>query len=237
MANLAKARFHKADLENVDFAEDCNWLKSKGFLEHLFGPNTRTYEEECRENLSLKQLEDIYRNLRLSMKRHGKHSEAGDFHYREMECRKESMRKERFSLSCLKSIGYSFLKCTCGYGETPGRVIIVSLLVISTASLFFMFNGISIEKNTPEEYTVDYDLIEVYNAFANHDMPSVSLIVKVIEDFGQCFYHSVVTFTTLGYGDIHPIGLVSKSVACFESFLGALFMALFVLVISHKVRA
>ena len=34
------------------------------------------------------------------------------------------------------------------------------------------------------------------------------------------FYFSVVTFSTLGYGDLHPIGMLGKSLACLEVFLG-----------------
>jgi uncharacterized protein YjbI with pentapeptide repeats len=234
-ANLTEARFQKADLENVNFI-DCNWPKSKSLFRRIFGPNTCIYEEKHMkdENLSFKQLEAIYRNLKLSMQRHGHHSESGEFFYREMECRKEVMREKKYSLNRFKSYGYSFLKYTCGYGETPDRVISTSLLIIIVAALLFMFNGISIEKNAFERYTVDHDLIEIYNAINNHDLPSISSILKNLEDFFQCFYHSVVTFTTLGYGDIHPIGILSKSIACLESFLGALFMALFVLVLGRK---
>jgi hypothetical protein len=39
----------------------------------------------------------------------------------------------------------------------------------------------------------------------------------------------VVTFTTLGYGDIHPVGY-SHYVASVEALTGAFFMALFVVV-------
>ena len=42
-----------------------------------------------------------------------------------------------------------------------------------------------------------------------------------------CFYFSGVTFTTLGYGDIKPQGLV-RYVAMMEAGLGAFLMALFV---------
>ena len=43
--------------------------------------------------------------------------------------------------------------------------------------------------------------------------------------------NSVVTFTTLGYGDIHPLGY-SRLVASIEAFIGVLFMALFVVLMN-----
>jgi hypothetical protein len=44
----------------------------------------------------------------------------------------------------------------------------------------------------------------------------------------------VVTFTTLGYGDIHPLGFSSHAIAFSEAFIGAFFIALFVVVFARK---
>jgi hypothetical protein len=51
--------------------------------------------------------------------------------------------------------------------------------------------------------------------------------------FGTCLYYSVVTFTTLGYGDITPIGW-SRLFAAFEAFTGSFTIALFVVVFVKK---
>ncbi len=50
---------------------------------------------------------------------------------------------------------------------------------------------------------------------------------KIITDSSSCFYFSVVTFTTLGYGDLQPIG-VARKVAAFEAFVGYLSMGLII---------
>ena len=208
-ADLTKAKFHRVALENVAFI-DCKWPKKI---------HEETNMED--ENLSFKELETIYRNLKQNMQRHGDYSKAGDFHYREMECRKKAMREKRSSLNWFKSFGYSILKYTCGYGEKPERVIGVSLLIVLVVALFFMYNGIAMGENTSEERVINYDL--------PLSLPSS----QAIKDFEQCLYCSFVTFTTLGYGDIHPIGF-SKVVACVESFSGAFFIALFVVVFVRK---
>ncbi len=46
-------------------------------------------------------------------------------------------------------------------------------------------------------------------------------------------YFSVVTFTTLGYGDISPLGF-ARFIAAFEAFMGSFTMALFVVVFVKK---
>lgn len=51
--------------------------------------------------------------------------------------------------------------------------------------------------------------------------------------FFDCLYYSVVTFTTLGYGDFIPIGL-SRLVAATEAFTGSFTIALFVVVFVKK---
>ena len=46
-------------------------------------------------------------------------------------------------------------------------------------------------------------------------------------------YYSLVTFTTLGYGDMHPTGWL-KALSALEALTGAVFMALIVAVIARK---
>ncbi|PUZ92369.1 potassium transporter Kef, partial [Vibrio vulnificus] len=52
-------------------------------------------------------------------------------------------------------------------------------------------------------------------------------------EFLNAVYFSVVTFTTLGYGDISPVGL-ARFIAALEAFLGSFTMALFVVVFVKK---
>lgn len=51
---------------------------------------------------------------------------------------------------------------------------------------------------------------------------------------GQSFYFSIVTFTTLGFGDLWPISSVGRVLAGLEASLGGITMALSVLVIGRK---
>ncbi|WP_456396212.1 potassium channel family protein [Thermococcus sp.] len=51
--------------------------------------------------------------------------------------------------------------------------------------------------------------------------------------FANALYYSLVTFTTLGYGDMHPTGWL-KALSAIEALTGAVFMALIVAVIARK---
>lgn len=44
--------------------------------------------------------------------------------------------------------------------------------------------------------------------------------------FWQCFFFSLQTYTTVGYGGLHPVGIMANSMAGFEAFLGLMTFAL-----------
>ena len=194
-ANLRKAKFHRAYLDNVVFA-DCKWPK-------------RIYEEVHMkdERLSYKELETIYRNLKQNMQRHGDYLKAGEFYYREMECRKKDMRKKKLSFDAIKSLGYSLLKYTCGYGEKPERTVVLSIISVFGFALIY---GIT----ECLRYTVPN--------------PCLSQQIK------DSIYFSFVTFTTLGLGDIRPLNDLGKFLICCEAVIGAFLIALFVVVFARK---
>lgn len=213
-ADLVKAKFHGAELENVAFI-DCVWPEKQIIYEELHMDD---------ERLCFRDLETIYRNLKQNMQHYGDYSAAGEFYFREMECRKESMKKKRFSANWFKSFGYSLLKYTCGYGEKPFLVIRSSLLIIALGAILFFFCGVA---------RTGTDVPQERDSVIDYSLDSLSLNKTTLLDFGYCIYYSVVTFTTLGYGDIHPLGL-SHIFASLEAFTGAFFMALFVLVFGRK---
>ena len=45
---------------------------------------------------------------------------------------------------------------------------------------------------------------------------------------GELVYFSFVTLTTLGYGDVVPVGYMARSLALFEAVAGSLFIAIFI---------
>jgi len=100
-------------------------------------------------------------------------------------------------------IGLSFSHILWGHGERPFRALFAAILVVIISSLF---------------YTIGF-------------LKEGEIIFR--PDFLQSIYFSVVTFTTVGYGDFSPIGF-NKVIAIIESFSGLFIIPLFIIGLSRK---
>ncbi|MDC7127370.1 MAG: potassium channel family protein, partial [Spirochaetales bacterium] len=59
--------------------------------------------------------------------------------------------------------------------------------------------------------------------------------LHILKYLGENFYFSLITFTTIGYGDIKPVGWLIQAIAGIEGLLGALLMSLFLVTAAKKV--
>ena len=109
------------------------------------------------------------------------------------------------------------------YGSSPGRVLLTSLLVISVAAVLFPLTG-GIQEVRGEK-VITYTL----------DDPTTAPQWWIARVLFKSFYFSVVTFATLGYGDIQPIGTWARTIAGVETILGTLLSALLVFVLARIV--
>jgi hypothetical protein len=155
------------------------------------------------------QSEEIYRNLRKSAEADGLASFAGYCTLKELTMRRKQF--PRYSSQRLKS---KLVDLFCGYGEKPANVISFSMSLIFISALFFYAFGIEGDNGI-----IQFNLNSSFQE-------NVSALLSSI-------YFSVVTFTTLGYGDIHPIG-ISRVVATIEAFVGSFALALYVVVFVTK---
>jgi len=57
--------------------------------------------------------------------------------------------------------------------------------------------------------------------------------INLLHSVLECLYFSVVTATTLGYGDLHPVGW-GKAIASAEAIFGMFMWAVFLAVFSRK---
>jgi hypothetical protein len=154
------------------------------------------------------QAEEICRNIRNVASNQGLVDMAGHFFYKEM-----TMRRKQHSIWSLKRWVSKFVDITCGYGERPMNVILFSLAIILVSAIAFFLFGVS-------EQGEMFKWNQVSSQGFAHDILT-------------CLYYSVVTFTTLGYGDIVPIG-ISRLFAALEAFTGSFTLALFVVVFVKK---
>lgn len=109
------------------------------------------------------------------------------------------------------------------YGDSPFRILGSALVVIVVFALLFPLTG-GIQEIQGER-TLTYSI-------ENPEDAPQWWIGRVLL---RSVYFSIVTFTTLGYGDIQPIGLVARLLAGFEALLGALLAALLVFVLARIV--
>jgi len=103
-----------------------------------------------------------------------------------------------------------FMDWTCGYGEKPLWVIrTAAIVILGIAILYWLSGGIVLR-------------------------PGAGITIRE-PGFLDSVYFSVVTFTTLGYGDWHPDpNHWIRYFAMAEAFTGAFMMALFVLCFARK---
>jgi len=101
---------------------------------------------------------------------------------------------------------FIFQKFLHGYGERPFNVAGFALFIILFFSVMFSVFGIE-EQGNP----------------------------ALVHHYWTCLYYSVVTFTTLGYGDFHPIG-GTRILAAAEALMGVFLMALFVVTFARRWR-
>lgn len=101
---------------------------------------------------------------------------------------------------------FDFLsKYLIGYGEKPIKLLLISFSIISLFAFIYLFTGMK---------TMDYGLIKVN--LLNNTYSFYELITFYMESW----YFSMITFSTVGYGDIIAFGLLGKMLVCIEVFLG-----------------
>jgi len=209
-ANLTQCYFWDSNIERVDLTGS-KWDRNIKKEIIIF--------EEIEARLPSKVLEDIYRRLKQSYQKNGVYSLAGEFYYREMECLRKQLK--RFQ-KLFWSIAFKRL---CGYGEKPFNVIGYSFLIIIVFAVIFYYNGIIFYENNVSNILINHDLLDFFHVNFT--------INQSIKDFLLCLYTSVITFTTLGYGDVHPIGW-SRFFASVEAGIGIFMTALFIFVFTRK---
>ncbi len=215
-ANLSNSNLHCANLS------DCNLLgvNFKGCrLEKVIWGETvlqasmarghRENTEGCSNIELYEEAEEVARNIRKSCEAQGLFDIAGSFFHKEMVFRRHQLPRRSLSRGLSKGVDL-----VSGYGEKPGRIVLFSTAFIFLCSLFYFFSGLS-SSGQPVGFDGSKPVTENITAWLD------------------CLYFSVVTFTTLGYGDLTPLG-PSRLFAALEAFTGSFSLALFVVVFVKK---
>lgn len=217
-SSLMKANFENANLHFANL-RGCNLLGTNlvnAKLENVLWDDEIIQERQANEAISreeqieyFQQAEEIYRNLRKTTEEDGLFETAGYFFQKEMQ-----MRRKKLPQFCFRRIFSKIVDFSCGYGERPLRIILLTSIVILIFACIFFFSGIFYN-----------DTVNVFS-WQNSLHQNVYIFLNSL-------YFSIVTFTTTGYGDILPIG-ITKVFAAMEALLGGFILAIFVIVFVKK---
>jgi uncharacterized protein YjbI with pentapeptide repeats len=227
-ANLEGAVFTNADLRRATLEDAL--LNEAVFTDVHIGGETKLGETSIYErervdpelgnvhpfeaaSWAYRQLQQIYQDNALP-------EQAQRSYTREKDARRKLAWGEHDYLEAVK---WELSRWVVLYGSSPFRVLVTALLVITVAAVLFPLTG-GIQE-TQGEQVITYTLDDPANA-------PQWWVARVLF---KSFYFSVVTFSTLGYGDIQPIGMWARLLAGVETILGTLLSALLVFVLARIV--
>nr|WP_256478539.1 pentapeptide repeat-containing protein [Halorussus limi] len=118
--------------------------------------------------------------------------------------------------SLISAVASGVSRWTTAYATNPYRVLGSSIVFSVLLAAVYPIFGL---RDTATGETLRY---------------TSSVSVDSLLLFGRAVYFSVVTFTTVGYGDVQPMGF-GRAVAMFEAFVGSAMMALLVFVLGRYI--
>lgn len=153
--------------------------------------------------------------LRAKFKDQGSTQDEADFcAYKLMDAYFRLRRK-----STLTNVVWFFSKWAAGFLIVWRRILMLNAVVILLFSVIYL--GSSGWDRGARGELLTSEGTQLYND-------------GILNAIGSSLYFSVVTFSTLGYGDIHPVGWL-RYIAMFEALFGLILMALFTIACARRV--
>ena len=220
--NLFKADFENANLNNADL-RNCNLLGANltntKLKNVIWGKDYKVINEIEAEKAydngdietakeKYKESEDIYRAIKISMQSQTLGIETGEFFIREMVSRRKQF--DKFSGA---RIGSKIIQITTGYGEKLGNIAFTIIGIIIACMFLYGIEGVSYQDKILGFFSDDFSLLST---------------------IGNLFYFSVVVYSTVGFGEMVPIGPIGKSVMIFEGIIGGLVLAILIIALYKK---
>lgn len=117
-------------------------------------------------------------------------------------------------LSAFSWLKLSIMKYLFGYGERPLRFGLWILLIVFVFAIVYC----------PSQWGV-FDI----------ELHGVDWDGTLLSNFSTALYFSIVTFATLGYGDIHPHNGWAKFLVCFEVAFGFVMLGALIVLIGRQI--
>ena len=169
------------------------------------GGNINTAREKYNES------EDIYRALKISLQFQSLGEDTSKMFLREMIVK----RKQLARFSPLR-FAHKFTHLAFGYGEKIGNILYSILIVLVTCALIYGINGVEYQNRNLSFFAED---IQEYG---------------YMRTLGNLFYFSVVVFSTVGFGEITPLGLLNKSTMIIEGLTGGIITTILIIAIYRQ---
>lgn len=213
-ATFDRYRFYRTRFDGFPFASYRAVLRANRWQIH-------EYVGTPAESDSTEGLEHTYLEAKQGATGTGDSETASMFFVRELRFRRqrytEHARAAEHSLThrvdaALRWATNGFLDLVAGYGERPQRTLVLALAVIVGSALAYPAAGGLV---TGEEVV----------SYGSHGLHAAM----------DGFYFSVVTFATLGLGDVHPASDLGRFIAASEGLAGAFLTAVFVFSLGRRV--
>ena len=220
--NLFKADFENANLNNADLRncnllganlsntklKNVNWGKDYKVINEIKAEKAYDNGDIKTAKEKYKEAEDIYRAIKISMQSQTLGAETGEFFIREMVSRRKQF--DKFSGD---RIGSKIIQITTGYGEKLGNIAFTIIGIIIACMFLYGIEGVSYQDKILGFFSDDFSLLST---------------------IGNLFYFSVVVYSTVGFGEMVPIGPIGKSVMIFEGIIGGLVLAILIIALYKK---
>tara|TARA_R110001583_G_scaffold165594_1_gene318323 strand:- start:8012 stop:9163 length:1152 start_codon:yes stop_codon:yes gene_type:complete len=221
-SELAETEYKHFLITAGELGEKNKTLGIYKYFEHLAKLNRNKYEHEsaayyfskamdasqvCKENNDITV--ELARNMRRQYELCANEDKASEAYIQENDLKALGSKKKRTKLI------YFILKHLSDYCQNPKKVASCALILIVFSTFVFSIVGI-IPSGKTSSQSLFVDTIEWY---------------KVIWD---ALYFSVVTFTTLGYGDFAPGCFFSRIMAEFLAINGLFLSSLFLVTLIRK---
>lgn len=225
-SNMINCVINNSYIESI-YIKDCDWgnlkiidtlIKILDFEdESITRFNQNTFLDKLQtcsnNNIYNEDLYKIYKSFEVKFEENRLFKNAGEYYYL-AKCE-----EQKFLVGVDKFKSYIFW-LLCGYGERPSYCLITSLEILIIFTIIYMLTGLSVNGDI-----IKYDVSSIFT------FP----IKNIHTDFLYSLYFSIVTFTTVGYGDIIPIGIISMILSGMEMVVGITITGVWIATLTRKI--